>query len=206
MIGRRSLVVLASCVAVGCASATPSDKVDFFQMAPRLEYQGFSFDRPPGTHWYLLQSEQSSTSATLRRETFSITGTHTFYAIVELGSIEKQPESHEQFAELARIGQRQAGYEVANVSHAQHLALWQGQWCIRFESSHLVTGAPPSPERPLSMILRGYRCLHPAWPRVTLDFFYSERGLPDQLEPKLSEEGEAFLESVRIDVAPDTAA
>jgi hypothetical protein len=208
VIHRLALASVASCVVLGCVSATPSrsDKIEYFDMAPRMAYQGFSFDRPAGTHWYLLESEQSQASATLRRETFSVTGTHTFYASVELGSIEQQPESHERFAELARVEQQQTSYGVETVSYAQDLALWQGQWCIRFESSHLVTGAPASPERPLTMILRGYRCLHPAWPKVTLDFFYSERGLPDQIEPKLSEEGEAFLESVRIDVTPDTPA
>jgi hypothetical protein len=56
------------------------------------------------------------------------------------------------------------------------------------------------------MILHGYRCLHPAWPERTLDFYYSERGLPSELDPKLSSEGETFLEGVRIDIAPGTPA
>jgi hypothetical protein len=56
------------------------------------------------------------------------------------------------------------------------------------------------------MIVRGYRCLHPAWPKTTLDFFYSERGLPDEIDPMLSKEGEEFLDGVRIDIAPNTPA
>jgi hypothetical protein len=56
------------------------------------------------------------------------------------------------------------------------------------------------------MILRGFRCLHRAWLKVTLDFFYSERGLADEIDPKLWEEGEEFLRGVRIDVAPGTPA
>lgn len=67
-------------------------------------------------------------------------------------------------------------------------------------------GAPPAPVGELTMIMRGYRCLHPAWAMTTLDFSYSERGLPDEIGPELSEEGERFLEGVRIDVAPGTPA
>jgi len=54
--------------------------------------------------------------------------------------------------------------------------------------------------------LRGYRCLHPAFPKTTLDFFYSERGPPEELDPKLYEEGEQILDGVRIDIAPGTPA
>jgi hypothetical protein len=56
------------------------------------------------------------------------------------------------------------------------------------------------------MRLGGYRCLHPAWPKVTVDFFHSERGLPGELDSKLTEEGEAFLKGVRIDIPPNTPA
>jgi len=40
----------------------------------------------------------------------------------------------------------------------------------------------------------------------TLDFMYTERGLPEEIDPKLTEEGEAFLSSVQIDVGPGTPA
>ena len=101
---------------------------------------------------------------------------------------------------------QEASYEIRTVSYEQHLTTRQNQWCIRIESSHLVIGAPSAPELELTMILRGFRCLHPAWPKATLDFFYSERGLEDEIDPKLWEEGEAFLRGVRIDVAPGTPA
>ena len=190
---------------VGC-SAAMFDKVRYANMSPRLEYQGFSFDRPPNPSWYLLQSEQSYTEAMLRRDFFSTSETHTFFATVGLGELERQPVTHEEFAELARSEKQRAAYEIRPVSYEQRLAMRQNQWCIRFESSYAVVGAPSASDRELTMIMRGYRCLHPAWARATLDFFYSERGLPDEIDPALSAEGEQFLESVRIDVAPDTPA
>jgi hypothetical protein len=202
----RAAVGLAALVAVACVPATWFNRIDYSHMEPRLAYQGFSFDRPPSIHWYLLQSEQSHTNAILRREIISLSETHTFYATVALGGVERQPESHEEFAELARSKGQQAPYETTTRSYEQSLTTRQNQWCIRVEGEYRVVGAPQSPDRELTMILRGYRCLHPAWPKTTLDFFFSERGLPDELDPKLAEEGEAFLQGVRIDVAPNTPA
>ena len=203
---KRILLALPLACLLGCVPATWFNKIDYFHMSPRLEYQGFSFNRPPSIHWYLLQDEQSHTNATLRREIFSFSETHTFYATVALGGIEREPKSHEEFAELARSKGQQAPYDVRTVSYEQTLATWQNQWCIRLDSEYVLKGAPQAPDQELTMILHGYRCLHPAWPKTTLDFFYSERGLPDEIDPKLSEEGEAFLKGVRIDVAPGTPA
>lgn len=182
------------------------DKIGYFDMAPRLEYQGFSFERPPNANWYLLQSEGSHTDVTLRRELQGTSQTHTFYASVSLGGIERRPRDHDDFAELARSRGQQAPYEVRTISYEQRLVTRQNQWCIRFDSSHIARGSPRAPQGELTMILRGYRCLHPAWPTTTLDFFYSERGLPHELDPMLLEEGETFLNGVRIDVAPHTPA
>jgi hypothetical protein len=204
MIVRITCVLLATFM-VGCVSAMWFDKIRYDNMAPRLAYQGFSFDRPPNRNWYLRQSEQSHTDVTLRRDFWSPSETHTFYARVSLGGIERQPTTQEEFAELARFGQK-APYEVRTLSYEQHLTTWQNHWCIRFDSVYSVRGAPQAPDRDLTLTLRGYRCLHPAWPKTTLDFAYSERGLPDEIDPKLSEEGEIFLKGVRIDIAPDTPA
>jgi hypothetical protein len=202
----RIAPVLLPAVVAGCVPASWFDRVGYFHMAPRLEYQGFSFDRPPNPHWYFLQSEQSYTEAMLRRDSPSPSKTHTFYASVSLGRIERQPETHEEFAQLARSKGPQAAYDVRTVSYEQRLTTRQSQWCIRVDSAHAVRGAPAAPDRELTMTLNGYRCLHPAWPTTTLDFFYSERGLPGEIDPELSQEGEAFLAGVRIDTAPGTPA
>lgn len=204
LLNRPNLLLLLLVVLTGCAALF--DKVRQTDMAPRLSYQSFSFDRPSSWDWYLLRSEEHHTDVTLRRDFWFSSDTHTFYASVGLGGIERQPETHEEFAELARSTGQNAPYEVRTVSYEQRLTTRQNQWCIRVESSHVVVGAPPAPDRELTMILRGYRCLHPAWPKTTLDFFYSERGLPHEIDPKLSAEGEEFLSGVRIDIAPNTPA
>jgi len=100
-------------------------------MARRLEYQGFSFDRPPNRHWYFRQSEQSHSSVTLRRDFSVPNDTHTFYAVVEIGGIDAQPSSHEEFAKLARSEKQNADYEIKTESYEQRLVTRQNQWCIR---------------------------------------------------------------------------
>jgi hypothetical protein len=203
IVGLLAGLSLTACIPV---PYTWFDKVQYDNMAPRLEYQGFSFDRPPNRLWYMRQSEQSYTSVTLRRDSWVPSATHTFYAIVQIGGVSRQPESHEDFAELARNEEQRADYEIRRESYEQALTIRQNQWCIRFESSYTIPRHPKVPDGELLMILRGYRCLHPAWPERTLDFYYSERGLPDEIDPDLWTEGETFLEGVRIDVAPGTPA
>jgi len=204
MLQRRTIALVGLVLLSGCA--TLFDKVRQPDMAPRLNYQGFSFNRPTSWDWYMLRSEENPTEVTLRRDFWIPSKTHTFYARVSLGRIERQPETHEEFAELARSTGQKAFYELRTVSYEQRPTTRQNQWCIRMESSHVVLGAPSAPDQKLKMIVRGYRCLHPAWPKATLDFFYSERGLADEIDTKLSDEGEQFLDGVRIDIGPNPPA
>jgi hypothetical protein len=200
----RGSILLLGVLLTSCASLF--DRVSYLDMKPRLQYQGFSFARPPNPYWYFLRSEEEYTSVTLRRDLSPATPTHSFYAIVSLGGLERDPQSHDDFAELARSKGQHALYEVTTVYYEQSLITKQGQWCIRFDSRHNVRGAPVAPDQELVMNMAGFRCRHPYWPRTTLDFFYSERGLPNELDPKLAEEGEEFLKGVSIDVAPGTPA
>jgi hypothetical protein len=180
-------------------------EVDSLEMAPRLEYEGFSFERPP-YRWYLHRDESNLTGVTLRRRLVSPEHTHTFFARVSLGRLTVQPTSHEDFATFAafKLGHMtKAPYFTEETSRRTELATRQDQWCIRFETTSRARGAPPAPSAELIMTMRGYRCLHPALSRTTLDFYYSERGLAEELDPALSEEGEAFLDGVRIDADPD---
>jgi hypothetical protein len=203
MIQRISLVALVAALS-GCA--TWFDRIDYFHMRPRMEYQGFSFDRPPGPRWFLRQSEQSHTSAMLWRDPSKPSKTHTFYAQVSLFQLPAQPASHEEFAKLAEPPAQKAPYQDHETSRHSELATVQGQWCIRFETTDSVLGAPVAPDQELVLILRGFRCLHPTFPKAALTFFYSERGTPEEIDPELSEEGETFLRGVRIDVAPGVPA
>jgi hypothetical protein len=115
---RRSTLLLCVLLA-SCASLF--DRVSYLDMKPRLQYQGFSFARPPNPYWYLLQSEQDYTSVVLRRDLSPTSRTHTFYARVQLLALEREPQSHEDFAELARSKGQRAPYEITTISYGQSL-------------------------------------------------------------------------------------
>jgi hypothetical protein len=182
------------------------DKIQRANMAPRLHYQGFSFVRPPNHLWYFLQSEQSLSAVILRRDFWAPSETHSFLVQVHVGGIDQEPTSHQHFAELARFPEQDAPYSIRSVSYEQSLTTRQSQWCVRFESKNVAVGPPVAPNSELSLLFHGYRCLHLAWPKSTLDFFHSERGREEELQRKLHEEGEMFLDGVRIDVEYDTPA
>ncbi len=199
---RRVAVIGALASVLSCAHL--GDRISYYEMAPRLAYQGFSFEKPPDSHWYIMRSEEHYTDVTLRRETAS--ATHTFYASVALAALDVQPKSHKEFAKLVHSKGQTAPYAVTEFSHSETPTLLQNQWCVRFDTLAAVRGAPQAPDSELHMTVRGFRCLHPAFPKASIDFFYSERGLPSELDPGLTQEGEQFLRGVRIDVAPDTPA
>ena len=200
---RLIILSLVALVSTSCA-ALIGERITHFEMASRLEYQGFSFDRPPHSKWYMLRSEQTHTDVTLRRETSS--DTHSFYAIVALAKLDREPNSHEDFVDLAGSKGQKAPYPTRNEQVQNSPVLIQNQWCVRVDSTSVQVGAPVAPNQELRLVVRGFRCLHPAWPQTTLDFFYSERGVEDEFDPSLSDEGETFLKGVRIDVAPGTPA
>jgi hypothetical protein len=182
------------------------DKIQQPNMAPRLHYQGFSFARPPNHLWYFRQSEQSLSEVILRRDFWAPSKTHTFIAHVHIGLLDQEPMSHEHFGILARFPEQEGPYPIRSISYEQSLTTQQGQWCVRFESQNVAIGPPAVPDSELAILFRGYRCVHPAWPLRTLDFFYSERGLEAELQPKLYEEGQLFLNGVRIDIEYDVPA
>ena len=200
----RFTVVLGLVLTLGCAS-DPS-VISHLEMAARMSYQGFSFDRPPNRNWFLRRAEEHHTDVLLRRELQPASPTHSFFASVSLSALERQPRSHAEFAELARQTGQTVPYQTTRVSYEQEPMVRQGQWCVRLRSVDTVTGSPAAPDAELTIVIRGFRCLHPAFPKGVLDFFYSERGLAAELDPRLYEEGEEFLDGVRIDVAPDTPA
>ncbi len=194
---------LAIALTLGCV--IPGDTIRYSEMAPRLEYQGFSFDRPPNEHWFIPRAQQTHSSVGLSRELEPPSEVHTFYARVTLHELEREPTSQEDFAALARAKTRgrDVSYEVTEVSAKQELVTKQGQWCVRFEYLDAVRGAPVAPNETLTMRTAGFRCRHPAFPpKGALDFFCSERSLAPQPDPELWKECEAFLAGVRIDVAP----
>jgi hypothetical protein len=195
--------LLASCATLsGITGGAIGSQILWNQMMPVMGFRGFSVEKPSNILWYIRRGEQSPSQVIFRRPTGS--DTHTVYVQVALGGLERCPTSHEDFAELARSQGQFAPYEVEETRRDHEMVTIQNQWCIRIETDAITRGAPNSPDQELALVIRGYRCLHPSWRRTTVDFFYSERGLPEEIEESYQAQGESILGGVRMDSAPYT--
>lgn len=194
----RSLTVTGALV-LGLAAGCLSNVVPTHRMLPTLQQQGFSAERPPNGEWYLRRSEQKPTVLLYRRK--AIGETHSFYFAVRLERLEREPESSEDFAELVR---KRATTTTRNevLHYEAEPTTRQGQVCLRYVIRAIDRGSPHHPGKELAMNLYGVACRHPLWPDAVLDAFYSERALPEQLDPSLHAEGEQLLRGVTIEVAP----
>ncbi len=84
---RLAISVLVACfLAIACANRLPASA-----LAPRLQYQGFSAERPPTDSWYINRNEQDHTTLLFRRE---VSGeAHSFFFAVRPNGLEREPRS-----------------------------------------------------------------------------------------------------------------
>jgi hypothetical protein len=200
--GNLAILTLVVCVVTtNCAT-----KQSASTLAPRLQHQGFSSPRPPNNSWFMKKSEQNPTTLLFRRE---VPGkTHTFFYAIQLSQLEREPSSNEDFTELVHqlmVAVDDPGrHEV--LSYVSRPSPRQGQFCVRYTLRVIDRKSPVFPGRELRMNLEGLACRHPLWPNVLLDAFYSERGMPEELEPALGIEGEQLLKGLIIEVKPGVPA
>jgi len=195
------LLVVVCMVATGCATRLPASA-----LASRLQYQGFSSSRPPNDNWFMNRSEQDHTTLLFRREVHG--ETHTFLFAVQLTGLEREPSSNEDFTELVHQHMVAVNdpdrHEV--VSYDSRPAPHQGQFCVRYTLQTVDRKSPVLPGLELSMNFEGLACRHPLWPNAILDAYYSERGIPAELDPTLGAEGEQLLRGLIIEVKPGVPA
>lgn len=198
---RAALAPAAMVLALGCAgapTAPASEFVEGAQMAPRLQYVGFSIERPAGASWFLRPSEQKRDRALLRRDVGDLP--HSFFFEVQMVQLERAAVSHEEFAQLARMDGHLTPPRFELVTYRQERVTVQGQWCIRYDSTVRDLASPRSPGQVLVVVERGFVCKHPSWPGAVVTMHYSEQALPDGLLPVLYAEGEELLRGTRIEI------
>lgn len=204
---RSALATVAILVAtVGCVpmAASPGyigpDHIRTAETKSRLQYRGFSVSPPVGRDWWVTVSEQNSAHAIFRRELSS--STHTFFAGVNLVQLDaKLP-----FEVAARQD------HVADVSRFQ-MQEYQQQpdgsrpgKCLRYSSRTVDTKAPNSAGVSLQLLMRGFVCAHPSMENTAVTAYYSERGLPSELDPSLWNDLDNYLRGVQLESAPGVPA
>jgi hypothetical protein len=160
----------------------------------RHQYHGFSVEPPRARGWNVRVNEQRPNSAVYRLELPS--KTHTFVAVASLLRFESDLPIPEALVPRAPTN---SPNEVLSLTHEPDLT--RKTPCIRYSLELRVRNAVNSPGQPLRLVERGLSCAHPTVPGAGVRAFFSERGLPHELDPSLWEGLEAFLGSVQLESA-----
>jgi len=194
------VLAFATVVILGGCAASPGyigPDVPTDLTESRHQYHGFSVRPPIGSGWFVRVSEQGHDRATYRHTL--TTKTHTFVADVSLMQMDTSLSTEEAlvphgFANAER-------YQVLENSH--ELDHSRKTTCIRYSIRLKDKGAPNAPPgSPLVLIDRGLVCAHPTIPGRAVRASYSERGLEEELDPRLWSDFEEFLGGVQIESAP----
>jgi hypothetical protein len=202
-----SVSFLAALRLVGCAVAPgyvgPNEvSASPLLMSARLQYRGFSMERPKSSAWFVKVSEQANTHAIIRCK---LSGrTHSAFVSADLRSLPRAATSEMDFAELCRQDQNPDTNRFTIVSYEQHQSSIQGQWAIEYEIRTLYSGAPGSSGKTLTVIERGYVVRHPTFPHSVIQVRFSERGEADALDPAVEAEGKKIMRGVRVESEPGT--
>ena len=200
-----SVSFLAALRLVGCAVAPgyvgPNEvSASPFFMSSRLQYRGFSMERPKSSAWFVRVSEQTHTHAIIRCRTSG--RTHSAFVSADLRSLPRAASSEADFAELCRQDQNPDTNRFTIVSYEQRPSHIQGQWAVEYEITTRDSGAPGSQGKTLTVLESGYVVSHPTFPDSVVRVRFSERAEAEALDPAVEAEGKEIMRGVRIESEP----
>lgn len=145
-------------------------------------------------------SEQTPNAAVYHHEL--PTKTHTFVAAVALIRLDDTAPFEEAAAPHGLSDP--ARYTVVEATHQPDTS--RKTRCIRYSLELIDAKAPNSPTAPLRFLERGLVCAHPSIPGAAVRASFSERGLPEEMDPRLWDDLEGFLSGVQLESAPGVPA
>lgn len=169
-------------------------------MAPRLQYVGFSFARPPSTSWFIDRREEKPSLVLVRH--VPLAGEyHTAFVSFSVSKADL-PADPAGFAEWMKKNNTGIDTLLEIRSYEQETVALQGQTCVSSKSDYDVR-SDRYPSVDLRMISHTISCIHPGFEKAIVETMYSERGLPDEVgtDPVLAAEGEQIMRGFEIDVA-----
>lgn len=198
---RRVTAVLAGLsVLLGCGLTTIRPR----EMAPRLQYTGFSFARPPSESWFIRKAEERPAHVIVRHEHLEGEYHSGFvsFAVYEINF----PLRANELGDFMRREDMRAETVIDYRSYVQKPISLQNQACVETRADADVTSQVT--DAPLRMLNHVITCIHPAFPRALVEAMVPERGPPDQvgLDPRFAAEGEEMLRGFEIDVGPNQPA
>ncbi|MEL7536271.1 MAG: hypothetical protein AAFZ58_07455 [Pseudomonadota bacterium] len=195
LIRTGTLLVLAAAL-VGCA---PSGPIGVDQMAPSMQYRGFSLPRPEDPRWRLETTDQSPRNAAFFFDPLS--ESHTFSALVRHVSLPSEAASAAQFRDFVadQFTLNPDRFEAVNMSF--ELDNVQGQEAVRFRTK-VIDKEPASPIKPLTLTIVGFAVKHPSFDNELIWAEYTERGTDAEVNGDLDKVGQKFLSSIILESRP----
>jgi hypothetical protein len=163
---------------------------------PRISSLGFSIVPPPGENWLESFADQSIyyikkinpeiqsfyTGATEIKTSKSFATAEDFLIFVkEKKDFNKYPNRYQKAKNEYKIDTHLAPFCVSYVLI-----------CEDHEAKNL------GGNKFLLMSTKGLICMHPDYPKVGVDVYYSDRSVPNQEKKLLEKEGEAFIQSLKF--------
>lgn len=190
-------VTLAGCsgLAVAPGYIGPS-YIPTSRVSERLQQRGLSVRPPRGATWMVDVNEQTPLVAIFRQDLPS--KTHTFLAMAGLVQLEpgvpfEQAAAPQGFDDPAR-------YDVLEYKVEPDTS--RNTPCIRYTLGLLVKTSPNAPNAPLQMLERGAVCAHPTMRDMAVRALFSERGMPEEMDPALWSGFDDFIQGIHIESAP----
>ena len=210
-------------VGFGCIPSRSVQRVEkpISDPVKRYEFPGFSVLPPQGARWFV---SPASPAEPLPETNLLLTPQSTLLVFARRPEqpITKDPRSIHRA--VLRVSTRDLGerpvktlqeylaYEQSRTSELAGAQVTPGfrllssrfeidgslQSCLRFEQVGEDTGVAEFPGVPFVARIRGYRCLHPRWPRYVVAVAYSERYLSGVDPLRIDAEIEPALRSVRL--------
>jgi hypothetical protein len=186
----RGSWIAAGCAALALAACTHLLETNVESLPERLDYPGFSFQRPPGEGWYMTDQPPESTMAEFKKHS---DGTETMIQVARVWP----PDPVEDADQLFEFASNLPGEDPQVVLENGH-----GDTCVRYRAHSALTVHYEASESPSQQRMRtdedSLECLDPLWPGALLSFTYSQRrGDGGHLDG--APEADAFIRSIQFE-------
>jgi hypothetical protein len=177
--------------------ATGCMRVSTAQMAPQLQYCGFTVKRPADNRWYMNRSENEPLRACFRMDG---SRTHSIYTMIDVSCMQSSSKTIDEFEQNWRAEKTQTSGRMKLLEYTSSQSLKQGQWCINYSLKSLDLN-PINSATPLVMTMKGFVVLHPNVTNAVVDAYVSQRGEESELSPEIDNSGKSIVDGVRLESA-----
>ncbi len=185
---------IAACVAalaLALAGCTHLFETKVESLPDRLDYPGFSFERPDGGEWYMRDAPPQSTLAEFKKHSDGVE------SMIQVARV-WPPDPVENADQLMEFASNLPGEDPQVALEDGH-----GTTCVRYRARSALTvnyEGSDNPQMQQRMITDedSLECLDPLWPGALLAFTFSQRGKHGGSADG-AHEADAFIRSIQFE-------